>query len=77
MGFFGKLMELSGGSFHLDIHDIVANDVHGVALVTTHGQRDGQTLAAREANIWHLANGQATEFWTFAEDQAAVDRFFA
>ena len=77
MGSFGQLMELSGGSFHLDIHDIVANDGHGVALVTVHGQRDGQTMAVREANIWHLANGQATEFWTFAEDQAAVDRFFA
>jgi uncharacterized protein len=42
LGYFGKLMELSGGSFHLDIHDIVANDTHGVALVTTHGERDGQ-----------------------------------
>lgn len=77
MGFFGKLMELTGGSFHLDIHDIVANDVHGVALVTAHGERDGQTFAVREANIWHLADGKATEFWTFAEDQAAIDRLFA
>jgi uncharacterized protein len=76
MGFFGRLMELSGGSFRLDIHDIVANDGHGVALVTAHGERDGQTMAVREANIWHLADGRATEFWAFAEDQAAIDRFF-
>lgn len=76
LGFFGKLMELSGGSFHLDVHDIVANDAHGVALVTTHGERDGQAMAVREANIRHLADGKATEFWTFAEDQAAVDKFF-
>jgi len=27
-------------------------------------------------NIWHLANGKATEFWIFAEDQDAVDEFF-
>jgi hypothetical protein len=77
MGYFGKLMELSGGSFHLDVHDIVANDTHGVALVTTHGQRDGQTIAVRAANIWHLADGKATEFWVFAEDQAAIDKFFS
>jgi hypothetical protein len=76
MGFFGKLMELSAGSFHLDIHDIVANDRHGVALVTAYGERDGQTMEVREANIWHLADGKATEFWVFAEDQAAVDKFF-
>ena len=76
MGYLGKLMELSGGSFHLDIHDIVANDTHGVALVITHGERDGQTMAVRAANIWHLADGKATEFWAFAEDQAAIDKFF-
>lgn len=76
MGFFGKMMELSGGSFRLDIHNIVANDVHGVVLVTAHGERDGQTMAVREANIWHLADGKATEFWSFAEDQGAVDRLF-
>jgi uncharacterized protein len=76
MGFFGKLMELSGNSFHLDIHDIVANDRHGVALVTARGERDGQKLEVREANIWHLADGKAVEFWAFAEDQVAVDKFF-
>jgi ketosteroid isomerase-like protein len=76
MGFFGKLMELSGGSFRLDVHDILANDTHGAVLVTAHGERDGQELTAREVNIWHLADGKATEFWVFAEDQAAVDRFF-
>ena len=27
----------------------------------------------REVNIWHLADGKATEFAGFAEDQAAVD----
>lgn len=77
LGFFGKLMELSGGSFRLDIHDIMADDTHGVVLVTAHAERDGQTLAARQANIWHLADGKATEFWTLIEDQAATDRFFA
>jgi uncharacterized protein len=77
MGFFGKIMELSGGTFRLEIHDILANDKHGVVLLTAHGERDGQTLAVRESNIWHLADGKATEFWVFAEDQPAVDRFFA
>jgi uncharacterized protein len=76
MGFFGKLMELSGGTFHLEVHDILANDTHGVVLVTAHGERDGQTLAVREANIWHLAEGKATEFWAFPDSEAALDKFF-
>ena len=73
VGFFMKLVELSGGTFRLDVHDVLANDTHGAVLVTAHGERDGQPLAVREANIWHLADGKATEFWAFAEDQAAVE----
>ena len=76
MGFFGKLMELSQGSFRLEIHDILANDTHGAVLATAYGERDSQTLAAREVNIWHLSDGKATEFWAFAEDQTALDKFF-
>ena len=70
-------MRICGGSFRLDVHDILANDTHGTVLATARGERDGQTLAAREVNIWHLADGKATEFWTFAEDQPAIDRFFS
>ena len=51
MGFFVKLMELSGGSFRLDVHDILANDTHGIVLATAHGQRDGSSLTAREVDI--------------------------
>ncbi|HTW04219.1 MAG TPA: nuclear transport factor 2 family protein [Streptosporangiaceae bacterium] len=77
VGFFGRMMELSGGTFRLDIHDVLANDVHGTVLVTAHAERDDQKMDVRQVNIWHLANGKATEFWSFAEDQAAMDNFFA
>ncbi len=76
MGFFGRLIEITGGTFRLDIHDVLANDTHGTVLVTAHGEHDGRTLAMRQVNIWHLANGKATEFWAFAEDSAELDRFF-
>jgi hypothetical protein len=75
-GMFGRMMESTGGSFHLDIHDILANDTHGVVLVTAHATRDGREVSVREANIWHLADGKATEFWDFAEDNGDLDRLF-
>ena len=77
LGFFGKLAELSGGTFRLEVHDILANDKHAVVLATASGQRDGQALAAREAQIWHVADGRRTEFWAFAENQADLDKFFS
>jgi uncharacterized protein len=76
MGMFGRLMEMTGGSFRVDVHDILANDTHGVVLVTTRAERDGQMLASRRVDIWHVADGKATEFWAFAEDQAKLDQFY-
>lgn len=76
LGFFGKLIEVTGGTFKVDVHDILANDEHGIALVTATAEHEGKTLVAREVNIWHVADGKATEFWIFAEDQAALDEFF-
>jgi len=77
MGFFGKVMELSGGTFRGEVHDVLANDTHGVVLVTFHAERDGQTVALRSADIWHLADGKVTEHWSFFEDQAAADKLFS
>jgi uncharacterized protein len=77
MGFFGRMMEITGGTFHLDIHDVLANDTHGTVLVTAHAERDGQPLTAREVNVWHLADGKGTEFWAFAEETSDIDRMFA
>ena len=31
-GFFGQTMELTGGNFRVEVHDVVANDQHGVGL---------------------------------------------
>jgi ketosteroid isomerase-like protein len=76
---FGKLFEMTGGTFRNDeIHDVVANDEHGVVLVKSSGRRpDGRAWSGRSAHIWHMADGKATEFWIFNEDQATVDAFFS
>jgi uncharacterized protein len=73
---FGRIMEVTDGTFRLDIHDILANDTHGVVLLTAHGTRDGQDVSVRETNVWDLDDGKATEFWDFAQDSVALDRLF-
>jgi len=32
---FGRIFEMSGGTFSIEIHDIVADDEHAVAMVRT------------------------------------------
>ena len=43
-GFFGRLLELTEGSFHLDLHAVFADDEHGVALVATSASRGGKSV---------------------------------
>ena len=77
-GFFGKLMELTGGSFKLEIHDILADDEHGVTLVTERAERNGKKWVSRAVHVTHPdSEGRTKEFWAFQEDQAAADAFFA
>jgi ketosteroid isomerase-like protein len=39
---FAKQMELTDGSLRLEIHDVLANDEHGVALATVTATREGK-----------------------------------
>lgn len=75
-GFFAQLAERSGGSFHLEVHDIVGSGDRVVALVTEHAEADGARLAARAVHVWRIGDGQAREFASYYHDQAMVDAFW-
>ena len=72
-GFFGKLLELTEGSFHLDRHTVFADDEHGVALVATSASRGGKSVRINEAHVYHLRDGKVTEFWDASTDEYALD----
>ena len=77
LGFLGKAMEQTQGTFGLEIHDILADDEHGVALVVARGQRGGKSLEDRQVHVLHLQGGKVTEFWAHPGDQYAVDEFWS
>jgi uncharacterized protein len=72
-GFFGKLMELTQGSFHIDLHAVFADDERGVALVDQTASRDGQSIRSYNSHIFHFRDGMVTEFWDASTDQYAFD----
>jgi ketosteroid isomerase-like protein len=76
-GLFAKLAEETGGSLRNDIHDVLANDEHGVALVTARAERGGKTLSDNAAHVLHIEGGKVTEFWIHSGDQQAVDQFWS
>ncbi|MGO9781449.1 MAG: nuclear transport factor 2 family protein [Streptosporangiaceae bacterium] len=72
-GFFAKLMELTEGSFHLDLHAVLADDEHGVALTIATASRGGRSMTVNDADVMHLRDGKVTEFWTASTDVYAFD----
>lgn len=76
LGFFELLMRESGGSFRNDIHDMLANDEHGVALVINSATRGGKSFEGRVVHIFHMSDGKMTEFWAIPEDQSRYDEFW-
>jgi hypothetical protein len=60
-----------------ELHDVVANDEHTVALVTAHATRGGKSLTYRVAEIYHMRDGKITERWAFSDDTQAITEFFA
>jgi uncharacterized protein len=76
-GFFGKLVELTGGTFKLERHAVLADDEHGVVMLAVTAERDGKTLSAKAIDIHHISNGKTTEYWTFTDDMYAEDEFFS
>jgi ketosteroid isomerase-like protein len=75
MGYI-RLAEVSGGTFKLELHDVLANDDHAVALVTTSASRDDASFTARAAQVAHIRDGKLTESWFLGEDYAAADAFW-
>ena len=82
MGKAALAARLTGGSppdYEItgELHDVVANDEHTIALVTAHATRAGKSLTYRVAEIYHMRDGKITERWAFSNDTQAIAEFFA
>ena len=76
-GYFARLMQETGGTFKNEIHDMLANDDHGVALVNFSATRGDKSLDGSIVHIFHMRDGKMTEFWSISQDQAQFDAFWA
>lgn len=66
-----------GGSITMEVHDVVANDEHTIALVTATATMGDQSLTYRTAEIMHIRDGKVTERWAFSDDTERINRFFS
>lgn len=76
-GFFQRTMELSGGEFSIDVHNVLADDDLVVVLATVNAQRNGVAASFPEVHVWRLKNGKVTEFREYQGDELREDRFWS
>jgi len=75
--FLAGVSELTGGTFGLEIEDVLANDSCAVAFFRGHGKRDGKELDNPTCLKIHLENGKATQIWEFVWNLYEVDAFWS
>lgn len=63
--------------FSAELHDVLANDEHALALLKVHVERGGKSLDYDVVEIYHVKNGKCVERWAFSDDTAAIAAFFA
>jgi uncharacterized protein len=73
---FLKNFEVTGGTFKVEVHDILGSDDHAVALATASATKDGKTLSEPYAHVCHFRDGKLTEAWIADYDLYKVDEFF-
>jgi ketosteroid isomerase-like protein len=67
-------MRAAGITTGFEIHDVVANDEHAVALVHLHlAVDDGRRYDQPQVQVVHIRDGKVVEFWGMNQDQAVLD----
>ena len=67
-------MQEAGIVSRYDVHAVVANDEHAIALVHQHLEvADGRRYDQQQVQVAHVRDGAIAEFWTMNQDQAVID----
>ncbi|MED7951247.1 MULTISPECIES: nuclear transport factor 2 family protein [Streptomycetaceae] len=77
LAFAGRMFEICQGRIQMEIHEIGASDTFAFATVFTRYEREGKSLEMPFVNVARIQDGLIAEFWTYPEDQYAVDQFWA
>ena len=69
-------MQLTRGTFRVEVLDVFSNANGGAVLVRSMGERDGQRLDDRQVHVFQVESEQVVEVWQFVGDGPAVADFW-
>lgn len=76
-GFFAKQRELADGTYKLEIHDVMASDLHAVVLCSETVARGDTPSTLRMAHVWRFQNGKPLAGYAYARDLYQFDAAWA
>ena len=68
LGFFAKMGELYGGTFSIEIRDVLADEAYGAVIATERGMVGGQALEFGSVHLWSLRGGKCASFISYEDD---------
>jgi uncharacterized protein len=77
IGEFGRLFQDSGGTFRVEITEILEGDESVVVLARSSASREGRTLDQPYVHIFHFRGDQVSEAWVVNYNQAESDAFWS
>jgi ketosteroid isomerase-like protein len=70
---FGRLMELTEGSFRIELRTVLADDDHAASIVGISARRGDNSYSVTNVHVSRFSGDRVAEFWETSGDQYAVD----
>jgi ketosteroid isomerase-like protein len=69
--------ELADGTFVVTMHDVLANDEHGLVIATGKATRGGEIFEWGAHGLYRFRNARIAECWVLPEDQLVFDEVWS
>jgi ketosteroid isomerase-like protein len=68
-----KAMQITGGTFHEEVEDVLANDNHAIVLARHQFTRNGSAKDYRTAHVYEISAGKLVHCFEHPRDPASFD----
>jgi uncharacterized protein len=72
-----RVTEWTEGSMRVKLHDVLANEQHGVVMYTVSAKHEDKAISYRYIDIYHIRDGQIIEVWGSTVDSSDFDDFYS
>lgn len=77
MEYVRRRRDLAADTFEITVHDVLANDEHGLVIASGRAKRGGKVVEWRAHGLYRFEDGKIAECWLLPEDQTVFDEIWA